>query len=303
MRRWKVSYGELPLLLRLVAHARASARRRSAHATTGRRVARAIHCHRSVRGPGRRPSPTPSASPETFVDALASMSFDMRMRPCESGDRRSRQNASAIRQERADPRMGPGDRSATRRIAAHACFCKSPRIGPRASTSADRTLSKQARPPIPPHGRKVDDTAMPEFGDEQGPRSPSVASSLQGAGSAGRSRRASCQRRCRAGDKHARGESRDCARRPAPLLLRRFRGYRGTGLDLPSAQGGAQPRQSARSCAGDRDDRGVNVELPRARRRRDEAKQTSAAVPPATQAGRKMLRRVLYSRIAGSSHG
>ena len=33
-------------------------------------------------GHGRRPSPTPSASPERFVDALASMPFDIRTRRC-----------------------------------------------------------------------------------------------------------------------------------------------------------------------------------------------------------------------------
>ena len=44
------------VLLRLVAHARTPARRRSAQTTTGRRMARAVHCHRSVRelGGGRR---------------------------------------------------------------------------------------------------------------------------------------------------------------------------------------------------------------------------------------------------------
>src|SRR5438270_892824 len=44
------------VLLRLVAHARTPARRRGAHTTTCRRMARAIHCHRSVRelGGGRR---------------------------------------------------------------------------------------------------------------------------------------------------------------------------------------------------------------------------------------------------------
>ena len=44
------------VLLRLVAHARTAARRRSAQTTTGRRMARAVHCDRSVRelGGGRR---------------------------------------------------------------------------------------------------------------------------------------------------------------------------------------------------------------------------------------------------------
>ena len=44
------------VLVRLVAHARTPARRRSAQTTTGRRMARAVHCHRSVRelGGGRR---------------------------------------------------------------------------------------------------------------------------------------------------------------------------------------------------------------------------------------------------------
>jgi hypothetical protein len=62
--------------------------------------------------------------------------------------------------------VGPGDRSATRGTARYAC--RSPRIGPPASTSATpATSSKQARSPIPPDGRTVDDTAMPEFGDEE----------------------------------------------------------------------------------------------------------------------------------------
>jgi len=43
------------LLVRLVAHARTPTRRRSAHTTTSRRMARAVHCHRSVRGLGEGP--------------------------------------------------------------------------------------------------------------------------------------------------------------------------------------------------------------------------------------------------------
>ena len=53
------------VLLRLVAHARTPARRRSAQTTTRRRMARTVHCHRSVREPGRQLAPTPSAVPET----------------------------------------------------------------------------------------------------------------------------------------------------------------------------------------------------------------------------------------------
>ena len=45
-----------PFVLRLVAHPRTPARRRGARTTPSRRVARAVHCHRSVRelGGGRR---------------------------------------------------------------------------------------------------------------------------------------------------------------------------------------------------------------------------------------------------------
>lgn len=54
------------------------------------------------------------------------------------------------------------------------CACKTPRIRPPASTSATpATSAKQARAPIKPDGRKVDDTAMPEFGDLEGSAPPS----------------------------------------------------------------------------------------------------------------------------------
>jgi AraC-like DNA-binding protein len=51
MRGWRARYGTA-LSLRLVAHARTPARRRSAQTTTGRRMAGAVHCDRSVRGMG-----------------------------------------------------------------------------------------------------------------------------------------------------------------------------------------------------------------------------------------------------------
>ena len=48
------------------------------------------------------------------------------------------------------------------------CACKTPRIAPPASTSATPAASaKQARAPIPAHGREVDDAAMPEFGESR----------------------------------------------------------------------------------------------------------------------------------------
>ena len=136
------------VLLRLVAHPRRSARRRSAQTTTGRRMARAVHCHRSVREPGRRPSPTPS----TALERLGLNAVDIRTcAACEGGPTVAAKRYG-IRHS-GDPRIGRGDRSATRRTAT--CPCKSPRIGPRASTSATpATSSKQGRPPIPPHGRK-----------------------------------------------------------------------------------------------------------------------------------------------------
>ncbi|HEY2651832.1 MAG TPA: hypothetical protein VGI50_07925 [Solirubrobacteraceae bacterium] len=43
------------VLLRLVAHPHTPARRRSAQTSTSRRMARAVHCHRSVRELGSRP--------------------------------------------------------------------------------------------------------------------------------------------------------------------------------------------------------------------------------------------------------
>jgi hypothetical protein len=59
--------------------------------------------------------------------------------------------------------------------------CKSPRIGPTASTSATPAASaKQARAPITPKRRTVDDTAMPEFGEERVDRRPVFRALLSG---------------------------------------------------------------------------------------------------------------------------
>ena len=53
------------VVLRLVVHPRTPARRRGVKTTTtSRRVARAVHCHRCLRGLGGRPSRTPSAAAE-----------------------------------------------------------------------------------------------------------------------------------------------------------------------------------------------------------------------------------------------
>ena len=113
-------------------------------------------------GPGRRPSPTPS----TALERLGLNAVDIRTcAACERGtDGRGKTLRPSVNS--GDPCIGPGDRSATRRTAT--CACKSPRIGQPASTSATPAASaKQARAPIPPHGRKVDDAAMPEFGDKR----------------------------------------------------------------------------------------------------------------------------------------
>ena len=77
MRAWRASYGAAPLL-RLVAHPRTPARRRSAQTTTSRRMARAVHCHRSVRGLGggrrgrfRRGLSVRASMPLTYERGLA----------------------------------------------------------------------------------------------------------------------------------------------------------------------------------------------------------------------------------------
>ena len=56
MRAWRARYARRAVLLRLVAHPRTPARRRSAQTTTSRRMARAVHRDRSVRklGGGHR---------------------------------------------------------------------------------------------------------------------------------------------------------------------------------------------------------------------------------------------------------
>jgi AraC-like DNA-binding protein len=56
MRAWRARYGAAPSSYDLVAHPRTPARRRGAQTTTSRRMARAVHGHRSVRelGGGRR---------------------------------------------------------------------------------------------------------------------------------------------------------------------------------------------------------------------------------------------------------
>ena len=66
------------VLLRLVPHARTPARRRSAQTTTGRRMARTVHCHRSVRelGGGSR------RRVRRCLNAWASNAVDIRTRAC-----------------------------------------------------------------------------------------------------------------------------------------------------------------------------------------------------------------------------
>ena len=48
MRAWRASYGAAPSSYDWRTHARTPARRRSAQTTTDRRMARAVHCDRSV---------------------------------------------------------------------------------------------------------------------------------------------------------------------------------------------------------------------------------------------------------------
>ena len=63
------------------------------------------------------------------------------------------------KREPSDPGAGPGEHSATRETGS--CACRSPRIGPPASTSATpATSAKQPRSAVPPDGRTLDDTAM-----------------------------------------------------------------------------------------------------------------------------------------------
>jgi hypothetical protein len=66
------------VLLRLVAHARTPARRRSGQTTTSRRMARAIHCDRSVRelGGGNR------RRLRRHLSEWASIAVDIRTRAC-----------------------------------------------------------------------------------------------------------------------------------------------------------------------------------------------------------------------------
>ena len=55
MRAWRCPVRQPAVVLRLVKHPRTPARRRSAQTTTGRRMARTVHCDRSVRQLGGRP--------------------------------------------------------------------------------------------------------------------------------------------------------------------------------------------------------------------------------------------------------
>ena len=110
-------------------------------------------------GPGRRPAPTPSTAPE-HPRVSCRRDTDARLRLALGAD-------AHRKPEPSDPGAGPGERSATRETGS--CACRSPRIGPPASTSATpATSTKQARSAVPPDGRTLDDTAMPKFGDEQG---------------------------------------------------------------------------------------------------------------------------------------
>ena len=72
------------VLVRLVGHARTSARRRSTQTTTCRRMARAVHCHRSVRelGGGRRATPSP-APERSGVNAVDIRTRRLRLAVCE----------------------------------------------------------------------------------------------------------------------------------------------------------------------------------------------------------------------------
>jgi hypothetical protein len=106
----------------------------------------------------------------------------LRLAVCQGGADRRRKRYGHSSAPSSDAGVNPGDRS-TRRGTAR-CACNSPRIGPPASTSATPANSaKKACSPIPPAGRTVDDTAMPEFG-EQGvsrvPRGRALRSSWHG---------------------------------------------------------------------------------------------------------------------------
>ena len=98
------------VLVRLVANARKPSRRRSAQTPTGRRMARAVHRHRSVRclggGPRRRLRRRLNAS------ASMPLIYGPRAEPYvdgANGRRKRRGNASARQRPRLRPRCLPGE--------------------------------------------------------------------------------------------------------------------------------------------------------------------------------------------------
>ncbi len=121
--RMASALGRCAVLLRLVTHARTPARWRSAQTTTGRRMARGVHCHGSLRklGGGHR------RRLRRRLNAWASMPLtygptDLRLR-LDSFGRGTDGRRKTLRRpvNSGDPGIASCDRSATRRTS-HVCL-------------------------------------------------------------------------------------------------------------------------------------------------------------------------------------
>ena len=146
------------VLLRLVTHARTPARWRSAQTTTGRRMARGVHCHRSLRklGSGRR------QHLRRRLNAWASMPLtygptDLRLRLDSFGrDTDGRRKTLRRPVNSGDPGIASCDRSATRRTS-HVCLQVAADWAASKHLGGSRNLVKAgplANPATRPQGRR-----------------------------------------------------------------------------------------------------------------------------------------------------